>query len=186
MTAAQLSLATGRDQSNLKKLADEMVKEGALRKTAPPPNSLPGRPARAAFVFEDGERERFEALVDEEGDLGLLKLGLQIVVVDADEKMESLSEVLSEADVVRSAVWTAFFDGSQSELLIAYQGEDAVDDSRDLMALLKSAELKARRASVTKVSTSTELAKAERRLKQRVNRSRVRQRVMQENPRERH
>jgi hypothetical protein len=183
MTAGEIADAAGKDASNMKKLADEMVAEGILQATAPPAlNGQPGRPARTAYTFADGEREHFEALADEESELGLLEVGLQVVMVDADKEIEALSEVLSQGDAVRGAVWAVNLDGEQSKVLIMFRGPNAVDDSLDLMGIFRDAELEAKRSTVTKLATPKELVKSEQRRKRRVDRNRVQRRAMQAGP----
>jgi hypothetical protein len=176
MTAAELAAATGKDQSNLKKVADELVQEGVLRITRPAPSSRRGRRASTAFAFSEGERERFETFVSEPRQRGVLEPGVHLVIVDAPAKDESLSEVLSEAEAVREVAWSVYIDGERPELAFAFRGSDAVDDSLDLMAIFAAAELEARRASVGKVETPEELVESERRRKQGVDRSRARRR----------
>jgi hypothetical protein len=92
-------------------------------------------------------------------------------MIDAREKGGVLSEVLSQTGVLSGAAWSAFLDGEQPELAIAFQGSDAVDDSLDLMAILSHAKLKARRASIAKVSSAGDLIRAKRRRTERVRRN---------------
>jgi hypothetical protein len=175
MTSAQLSMATGKDQSNLKKLADDLVDEGVLQRTEPPVSRRqPGRRAKVAFAFAEGEREKFEALVGSDADTGVLRAGHQLVLVQAGTKVEDLLEVLSRPEVMARAAWAGLVDGERQEYMIAFAGPDAVDASLDLLAVLSSAGLEATRASVGKIGTSTNLVKSALRSLQLVNRSRMR------------
>jgi hypothetical protein len=184
MTASQLSESTGKDQSNQKKLAEELVAEGVLRHVPPSPvNGGPGRRARTAFAFaSDSERERFEELIDKRDALGLLSVGQQIVFVDAGQKMEALSEVLSQVDSVRGSRWSTTLDGDRAQVMIVFEGPSAVDDSRDLMAIFSDAQLEARRSSVAQIGTPRDLVKSERRRKERLERNRRHRRTMQDGP----
>ncbi len=184
MTAAQLAQATGRNQSNLKKKADELVREGALEAIQPSIGSVgqPGPRPKTAFAFSAGERKRFEEMRLGEDNLGVLEEDVHLVVVDAKTEEGVLSEVLAQADVVNEAAWSAFLDGEQPELTIAFRGSEAVEDSRDLMAILSDAKLKARRASVANVHSVRDLVRSERRRKQRVERNRAQRQAPQQDP----
>jgi hypothetical protein len=183
MTAAEIGFIAQQHQSNLKKAAEELVNEGALRYTDPPPaNGRRGRRPRVAFAFAAGERQRFEEMVADENLMGLLGMGTQLVMVDAEDRPERLSEVLSQSEVVSDAAWAAHVEGGRSEVWLAYEGYRAPDDSRDLMAILHAAELTARRGSVAKLANARDLARAEERKKQRVERARSRLQAQRPTP----
>jgi hypothetical protein len=185
LTAGELASATGKDQSNLKKRADELVEEKVLQRLEPvSSNGAPGRPARSAFTFSDGERERFEDLVDVDVPLGLLKTGQQIVCVDISDQLERLSTVLSQAGIANGSQWVATTEGGSTELVLVFEGATAVNDSLDLMAILSDAELKARRASIAKIGSTREEIEAARKRKRRLDRSRRHRQAMQSSPRE--
>lgn len=185
LTAGELASATGKDQSNLKKQADELVEKRVLQRLDPASsNGGPGRRPRSAFAFGEGERERFEELVDDDVPLGVLKPEQQIVYVNAGDQHEMLSAVLSQAGIASGSKWGATIEGEDSELMLVFEGVSAVDDSRDLMAILADAKLKARRASVTKIGTTREEVEAARKRKRRLDRSRRHRQAMQASPRD--
>lgn len=183
MTAAEMGFLAQQHQSNLKKAAEELVREGALRSTAPPSaNGRRGRKPRVAFAFADGERQRFEELVAEESPIGTLGVGTQLVMIDAEEHPERLSEVLSRSDLMGNLAWAAHVDGRRSEVWLAYEGLGASDDSRDLLAAFDAAELSARRSSVAKLASARDLAGAEERKRQRVERTRAQLQAQRPSP----
>lgn len=163
MTAAEMGFIAQQHQSNLKKAAEDLVSEGVLRYVDPPSEDGPrrGRRPRTAFTFGDGERERFEELAAEERPIGLLGVGGQVVMVDAQENPERLSEVLSRDDLLGHLAWAAHVDGERSEVWLAYEGQGASENSRDLMTAFTVAELSARRSSVAKLMNARELARVE-------------------------
>jgi len=183
MTAAEMAFVSQQHQSNLKKAAEDLVDEGALRYTAPPSqNGRRGRKPRVAFTFSEGERERFEELVSEEMSIGMLGVGTQLVMVDAEEDPGTLSEVLSRSDLIGNLAWAAHVDGSNSEIWLAYEGHGASDESRDLMAAFNAAELSARRSSVGKLAAARDLASAEDRKRQRIEQVRAQLQAHRPNP----
>ncbi|MGC1853395.1 MAG: hypothetical protein WA687_13245 [Solirubrobacterales bacterium] len=183
MTAAEMSFVAQQHQSNLKKVAEELVREGALRYTDPPSvNGRRGRKPRVAFAFADAERQRFEELVADENPMGLLGMGTQLVMVDAEDQPVRLSEVLSQSAAVSAAAWATHVDGERPEVWLAYEGHHAPDDSRDLMAILHAAELNARRGSVGKLASTRDLARAEERKKQGVQEWRTQLQAQRPNP----
>jgi hypothetical protein len=151
---------------------------------APPGvNGRPGRPPRKAFAFAAGEKERFEALLDDEQEIGVLKVGLQVVCVDSEEKMEALAEMLAQRGVLPSSVWTVELGGERPELMVLFPGPEAVDEAGDLLGAFKDAELKARRASISSVRNARDQIKAAQRRMQSINRSRLQRRARQVGPR---
>jgi hypothetical protein len=183
MTAAEMGFLAQQHQSNLKKAAEELVREGALCYTDPPSAvGRRGRRPRVAFAFANGERQRFEELVDDESPIGMLGVGMQLVMIDAEEHPERLSEVLSRSDLMGNPAWAAHIDGRRSEVWLAYEGHGASDDSRDLMAAFDAAELSARRSSVAKLSGARDLANAEERKRQQVERARAQLQAHRPNP----
>ncbi|MGN6258550.1 MAG: hypothetical protein ACTHN3_12515 [Solirubrobacterales bacterium] len=184
LTPAEIAVATGKDQSNLRKLAEELVEVGDLREVKPPPpNGKPGRRARKAFAFTESGREQFEALLDVEDDIGRLNVGSHVVFVDSEEKVEALAEALSHAGVDPETVWVAELMGPRPELMVVFSGLDAPDDAGDLLGKFRAAELKARQAAVSRVRSAREQAKAARKRKQRIDQSRLQRRAMQTGPR---
>lgn len=183
MTAGEMSLLAQQHQSNLKKAADELVDDGALKYTIPAPaNGRPGPKARVAYVFSEGEQQRFEELVEDEMVVGLLGLGTELVMVDAEDQAERLSEVLSQPEVTADAAWTAHVRGQRAEVWLAFEGHRAPDDSLDLMAVLRSAELKARHGSVAKLANAGVTTRTEERRKRHVERVRAQLQAQRPNP----
>jgi hypothetical protein len=183
MTAAEMGLLAGQDQSNLKKVAEELVREGVLRYTDPPSlNGRRGRRPRDAYAFADGEQQRLEELVGEERSFGVLGVGTQVVIVDAEQDPERLSEVLLRSDLTENLAWAAHVDRGRSEVWLAYEGHEASDDSRDLMTAFRIAELSARRASVMKLVGARDLAPSMERSRRRAEGTRAQFQARRPNP----
>jgi hypothetical protein len=184
LTAAQLEDMIGKHQSNLKKAADELVGDHVLEIAEPPQeNGQRGRRARTAFTFADGERERFEELIDEEPESEFPEVGTHLVFVDAQSKREALWKVLSQAGVAAGLDRACQLDGDRPEMMFAFRGPTAVDDSLDFLEILATAELSARRQSISKSNGSREIRKMAQRRRQRVERSKEQLGSMQTAPR---
>jgi len=185
LTASELEAAIGGPhQSNLKKLANQLVEADVLKAVDPPRhNGHPGRPAQVAFTFADGERERFEDLLEDHDHGSGIDVGTSIVFVDAEHKRSDLLKILSLPGVMSGSGKTYELEGDCPQIMVSFEGPTAVDDSRDFLEILAAAELKARRQFVTKASNSGELRKAARRGRQRVERTREQLRAMRTSPR---
>lgn len=165
MSAAELASAAGKDPSNTKKIADELVGAGGLKHVkARSPKGRAGRRTRQAFAFAPGERDRFVALFGEDASTGLSP-GQQLVFVDASALDDGLLGCLVRPELVARASWSVLCDGERQELVIAFDGPAAVDTSLDLMAALSAATVNATRASVSKISSPSELLRWARRAK---------------------
>jgi len=157
MSAAELASATGKDPSNTKKIADELVGDGGLEHVKPrSPEGRAGRRTRQAFAFAPGERDRFVAFFGE-GPSTSLHPGQHLVFVDTSALNDGLLDCLARPGLVARASWSALCDGERQELVIAFDGPTAADASLDLMAALSADTVKATRASVSKVSSSSNL-----------------------------
>jgi hypothetical protein len=157
MSAAELASAIGKDPSNTKKIADELVAAGGLEQREP--RSSEGRAGRRTsrvFAFAADEGDRFAALFGEDSPTGLSP-GQQLVFIDAGALGDDLLRSLTRPGLVARAAWSALCDGERQELVIAFDGPGAVDTSLDLMAALSTAKVKATRASVSKVDTPAKL-----------------------------
>lgn len=157
LSATELASATGKDPSNTKKIADDLVGAGGLKHVKPQsPEGRAGRKTRWAFAFIPGERDRFVALFGEDASIGLSP-GQHLVFVDVSALDDGLLGCLARPELVARASWSALCDGERQELVIAFDGPAAVDTSLDLMAALSAATVKATRASVSKISSPSEL-----------------------------
>lgn len=160
-SAAELGSATGRDPSNMRKTADDLVHAGALERVEPPPKAVKGgagRRPRRAFVFAPGEHDRFVERFGEPSPPGLSP-GQQLVFVDARTLDDGLLDCLARPELLPGMTWSALCDGQRQELVLVFEGAHAIETSMDLMSALSAVKVKASRASVSKVDTSAELAR---------------------------
>lgn len=180
LTAADLQRALGRThQSNLKKVAEELVAADALTKAPAEGRRGPGRPPQDAFAFAEGEQERFEDLFEQLETPGdSLVEGAEVVVVDAHEdeleKGETLWSLLSQKGTARGARPVKQIDMAEegTRFLFEFTGPGAVHEAMDLMAALKARKLDVRRGRVSKVTTIADMRRVARRRIESIQRSR--------------
>lgn len=159
-SAADLAFAMRKDPSNTRKIADELVEAGAIEHIEPDKHSRKkaGRRPDRLFAFAAGERDRFAELFGEPSSPGLIP-GHQLVFVDASLLGAEVLESIAQPELLTRAAWSALCDGKRQELVIAFEGAHAVDNSMDLLAALSAAKVDATRAAVSKVDTGAELAR---------------------------
>jgi hypothetical protein len=158
VSAAELAKASGSDRSNCKRLADELVGADLLKRVPPPSRERrPGRRTTSAYIFAEGEQERFANEFGDDAEPGALRDSQQLVFIDVAHLADRHFSRLASPQVLANASWSALLDGERQELVIAFDGENAVDASLDLLALLSTAELRASRAAVTKVDSLVDL-----------------------------
>lgn len=184
LTASQLESAIGGPhQSNLKKAAEQLVEAQALKAVPPRTNGQPGRPAQVAFAFAEGERERFEDLLEARDPSEELGVGTHLVFVDSKGNSKDLWKALSQAGVMKGSGRARQLVGDQQEIMVSFSGPTAADDSLDFLEILGDLELKARLQAVTKESSIGELRRAARRRGERVARMRAQLGPLQTAPR---
>jgi len=161
LTAARLAAATGRDQSNIRKVAEILAEEGLIEPRTPVASDRgQGRQPKFAYALREGAREELEAALQGQVEKGKMLPSQQVVFVEAGEKMDVLLDVLAEEGTAARGSWAALCDGSRQELIIAFEGSDAVNASLDLMTIFSSAGLEASRGSISLVDGMTDLIKS--------------------------
>lgn len=184
LTAAEIAEIAGKDQSNVKKVADELLAAGILREASlAQQNGRVGRPPGAAYAFADGERERFESYAEEQISPGGVRVGTHVVFVERDQMKDRLSDVLSVPVVARGIeeAWEIEGDGF-SGLLFPFNGSDAPEASGNFLSQLRDAQVKAGKGVMTRISRGRELRDAERRRRRLLERTRVELGETQERP----
>lgn len=152
-TAAELATAVGRDQSNVKKVADAMVEEGLLIVSKPVRAQFTrgrGRRADSAYRLDPRQRPRLEVVaLEETRTLGALRASQQLVFASTPgTKALDLMRTVSDSAAAARMSWIAFIDGQPQECVVAFDGDDALVRAKDLMAALAEAEVDSRRATV--------------------------------------
>lgn len=160
MTIPELASATGRDPSNLKKVADAMAAEGTLRRQEAPPAALGkrGPKAKSSYTIATGIEAPVEGPCEGPPNSDALGPGDQLIFLEAAAPDANLLECLSGPQVSARVEWSALCDGGGQELMLAVRGPGAADTSLDLMGALSAAKVKARRVTVAKVDSGAELA----------------------------
>jgi hypothetical protein len=161
LTAKQLAEATGRDPSNLRKVAETMI-EAELVGRCPPRTSgtVRGRQPTAAYALAGDAEGELRAALRDHLESGQLRPSQQIVWVEAGEKFDTLMNVLAEEETAARGAWAAISDGARQEMMIAFDGSDAVDASLDLMAIFSAAGLQASRSNLSLVEGIADLIKS--------------------------
>ena len=159
-SATEIATRARKDPSNTKKVVDALVEAGALTVVEPPAPSgeRTGRPPERLYDFAPGERERFLHLFGGPDPMQL-SAGQHLVFVEVGSLADDVLEILSRPELVARAAWSALCDGRRQELIIGFDGDQAVEGSMDLMAALSAAKVAATRAAVSKVDTTTELVR---------------------------
>lgn len=161
MDAKELAAATGRDPSNLRKVAQALVAEGLLEHRLPrSTGKRPGRQSKAAFALSKDEEERLREILEERHEVGKLRPFQQLVFVEAGTKMDSLMDALAKEETLARAAWTGLCDGTRQELMVAFEGSGAVDASLDLMAIFSATGLEASRVTLGKVESAADSVKS--------------------------
>jgi DNA-binding MarR family transcriptional regulator len=181
LTATELADATGRDPSNLKKVADAMVDAGLLTRETPAHRAnRRGRRPRSAYALDPTGREALERLLAQTTEAGRLRPGQQLVFAElGDPHIEDLLHVIGDSGAATQATWSALCDGDRQEYMIAFEGDGSDQLAVDLMAALSAAKIRVRRASVSNVRPISETLEQARRATRAAERSRLRQRTRQ-------
>jgi hypothetical protein len=153
LTAPKIAAVLRAHSSNVKRDAEAMADEGLLKRRDPgkrQPGER-GRGATTAYFLPDDSAEAVRAHEAEPGTAGLIERGVQLVFAEAGHKqITPLLEALAIDGALAQASF-ALCDGEPQEFAIAFAGEQAVESAADLMAELRGADLRARRATVAEV-----------------------------------
>lgn len=161
LTAKQLAEATGRDPSNLRKVAEMMIEAGLVGHRPPRTSgTVRGRQPTAAYALEGDVADELRAALRDQLEDGQLRPSQQIVRVEAGEKIGTLMDVLAEEGTAARGAWAAISDGDRQEMVIAFDGSDAVNASLDLMAVFSAAGLQASRSTISLVEGIADLIKS--------------------------
>lgn len=153
----EIASVLGRDPSNVKDDAEEMVSAGLLERREPTrPQSGPGRRAQWAYAVLNVEAlRRLLALRPD----ATLRKEQHLVFADLSSAND-LAEVLADPEHTKGAAWFALSDGDPQEYMIAFEGEGAVGNARQLVSVLTAANIRCRRAHISEVGTISRLASA--------------------------
>jgi hypothetical protein len=173
LTAPALAMMFYGHSSNYKRECEAMAEAGLLERR-PPGQREPGargRPVSAVYFLPDASAEEVRAREEDPPvPTGLVERGLQVVFA---EQIAPLLEALAAGGALPNASWFALCDGEPQEYAIAFAGAEAVEWAADLMAELRGAELRARRATITEVLPIERLTQRARRTARAAQKSRV-------------
>jgi DNA-binding MarR family transcriptional regulator len=153
-TAAELAGALGKHPSNVKKTADDMVKDDLLVARKPVSGHAGrGRRAESAYELASAERPKLEAVLEEFEQPTALRAGQQLVFasIPGGNALDLMGAAIAPGAASRMS-WAAFVDGEPQECVIAFDGANATSQAADLMAALEAAQVHSRRATVAQVS----------------------------------
>lgn len=176
LTAPKIATALHAHPSNVKRDAEAMVEAGLLERRPPDERQRGerGRAATAAYFLPDDGAMAVRAREVEPHTPGLMERGIQLVYAEAGQaQIAPLLEALATEGALVQASWFALCDGEPQEFAIAFTGEEAIESAADLMAELRGADLRARRATVTEVLPIERLAQRARRTARAARRGRM-------------
>jgi len=161
MTPGEIALRLGQDQSNVRKVADQMADEGILLRHVPPKReSGRGRQPRSAYSLALAEVAQLEEHLESEQrrGIGVLRKGLQILLVGVEQGREiDFLEIVAEVGREVRPPWAGTIDGDEQRYLLAFEGEDSFERAERLSFLLGSADIPCSRLSVTDLLTGGDL-----------------------------
>jgi hypothetical protein len=103
-----------------------------------------------------------------------VQAGQQIVLAEVGPaQIASLFETLDASPMLASASWFALLDGEPQELAVVFNGPDAATGALNLMAELRGARLRARRAALTGTGPVQQLIMRTRQAAQAARRARM-------------
>jgi hypothetical protein len=176
LTAPDIAGARGAHSSNIKRDAEAMADAGLLERRDPGKRQAgtPGRPATVAYFLPDASAAAVRARAVEPAAPGLMEQGMQLVFAQAGQhQIAPLLEALAADGALGQATWFALCDGEPQELVIVFAGPQAIESAADLMAELRGADLRARRATVAEVLPIERLTQRARRTARAARRARL-------------
>jgi MarR family len=138
LVPGELARRIRKDQSNVRRTADQMVLEGVLIRRSPPErNRRPGRQPRVAYELADPETAELE--VELRTDPGKLRKGQQVVFasIDADHHHDVM-EVVRKWGSELGLEWVTSVDGDRQERVFTFEGDDAEARASDLISALSA------------------------------------------------
>ena len=176
LTASELAEATGKDASNVGKLAERMVADGLLRSREPRRiGGHRGRRPSKEYALMAGGRVRLDELLETRIP-GALCRGQQLILAEVDQRTYGdLLLVLSDTSVLSQATWSALWHGDRQEYVIAFGDDDGLVG--DMAAALDAAGIPFRRTTVVNVGSAQQLVAQARRASRTAERTRLRQRT---------
>jgi hypothetical protein len=129
MTAGEIAAAIGegKDQSNVKRTAEEMTTAELLTRAHPSrAGHGPGRPATADYGFAEGKAGELESYLVARTHPGLLRPAQQLVFADARAPgLEDVFHVITEFESAGRASWAALCDGDPQEYVFVFESDEA-------------------------------------------------------------
>ena len=154
LTSAEIAARLRGDQSNVRKLAEQMAADGVLLRQDPPKREKGrGRQPRTAYSLADEEIAPLRARIGEAGEiLGLLRLQLQLLLVQVEEEQEThFFQVVDELGEKVGLQWMGRIDGPRQPYLLALEGEDAIQRAEVLRIALCHFEIDCGRYTVSQL-----------------------------------
>lgn len=154
LTPGEIAAKLRGDQSNVRKVAEQMVAAGILVRHRPAKREKGrGRQPGIAYTLADGERAPLEAYLSDEGESpGFLREGVQLLVVTVPEDLERrFHAIVGEQGVNEPPRWVGVIDGSQRQYLVAFEGPGALKRAEKLRGTLVNREIGCLRLNVTEL-----------------------------------
>ncbi len=159
LTPGEIAARLRGDQSNVRKVAEQMVTAGILvRQTPPKREKGRGRQPGVAYTLAKEEVAPLEAYLAEEGESpGFLREGVQVLLASFPEDLERrFHAIVGEQGVEYPPRWVSAIDGSRHRYLIAFEGPGALKQAEKLRGTLVQGEIKCQRFNVTELFSGKE------------------------------
>lgn len=154
LTPGEIAAKLRSDQSNLRRLAEQMVAAGILIRQPPPRRDKGrGRQPGIAYALSPDEVAPLEAYLADEGEsLGFLREGVQLLFVAVAEDLERrFHAIVGEQGIKEPPRWVGVVDGSKQQYLIAFEGSGALAQAEKLRGVFLQGEIECQRVNVSQL-----------------------------------
>jgi len=154
LTPGEIAAKLRGDQSNVRKVAEQMVATGILvRKTPPKREKGRGRQPGVAYALAEEEVAPLEAYLADEGEsLGFLREGVQILLASFPVDLERrFHAIVGEQGIEDPPRWVGALDGPHRQYLLAFEGPGALKRAEKLRGILVNREITCQRFNVTEL-----------------------------------
>jgi hypothetical protein len=166
LTPGEIARTLQGDQSNVRRMAEQMTALGILVQHTPPKSqNRRGRTARFAYSLARDAIGPLEDHLDALGAPGVLHQGGQLLLVAVEQ--DQLRDFVAVIEGVAADIlpqWATSFDGDKRQYLISLHGDDAEERAEKLKIALSQVEIECTRSKVGKLFTGSEFAAYARRL----------------------
>lgn len=154
LTPGEIAAKLRGDQSNVRRIAEQMVAAGTLVRHTPPKREKGrGRQPGIAYALADSEVAPLEAYLADEGESrGFLREGVQLLLVSVEEDLERrFHAIVGEQGIEDPPSWVCAIAGSKNQYLMAFEGPGAFRKAEKLRGIFVNKEITCLRFSVSEL-----------------------------------